>query len=186
MTARGRRPTKEKRPTCPCSADSSKKQGAPSGSPARSFKKAETGVSQSSTIRARTGTTLPSRVSSRASSRLGSSLSSPGLATTLIEYLHDRRLRHLAGGEQHAQVVDQVGGLFGDALIALLAAGPDDLLGLLLDLRPDQLGVVEKLDRIAAVGTLLGTAAQGPLEGRERFVGNRVRGPAAVEVAVEA
>src|SRR6476660_3057414 len=86
-TERGRKPTKEQRPTCPCSADSSRKQGAPSGSPARSLRKAETGVSQSSRRRAQTGTTLPCSASSRASSRLGSSLSSDSAATA-IEHFH--------------------------------------------------------------------------------------------------
>src|SRR3954452_24073528 len=151
-------PTKEYLPTWPCSADSSRKHGAPSGSPARSLRKAETGVSQSSTKRARTGTTLPSRASSRACSRLGSSRSS--LAPTGIEDIHHRRLRDIARDQQHAEVVEQVGGLFGDPLVGLLAPGADHLLGLLLDLLHDQRPVGQQLGGIAALGTLDGAAAQ--------------------------
>src|SRR3954452_20926110 len=165
-------PTKEYLPTWPCSADSSRKQGAPSGSPARSLRKAETGVSQSSTRRARTGTTVTSRASSRASSRLGSRRSSES-AATCIQHFHHLCLRDPARGQEHAQVVEQVGGLFGHPLVALFAAGPDHLLRLLLDLRADQGAVVEQLHGVAAVGTLQGAVANRPLQRRQRFVGDR-------------
>src|SRR3954452_2358905 len=169
-------PTKEYLPTWPCSADSSRKQGAPSGSPARSLRKAETGVSQSSTRRARTGTTLPSRASSRASSRLGSSSSSKS-AATCIQHLHHPRLGDPARGQQDAEVVEDVGGLFGDPLLALFAGGADHLLGLLLDLLPDHLAIVEQLHRVAAVGALQGAMADRPLQRRQRVVGDRERLP---------
>ena len=67
-------------------------------------------------------------------------------------------------------MVEQVGGLFGDALVGLLARGADDLLGLLLDLLADQLRVVEQLHRVAALGPLGGAAAQRPLQRRQRLV----------------
>ena len=54
-----------------------------------SFRKAETGVSQSSTTVRRTGMTFPSAASSRACSMLGSSRSS-GSVPTGIEHLHHR------------------------------------------------------------------------------------------------
>src|SRR3954452_21356416 len=167
-------PTKEYLPTWPCSADSSRKQGAPSGSPARSLRKAETGVSQSSISRARTGTTLPSRASSRASSRLGSRWLSESAATR-IQHLHHPRLRDPARGQQDAEVVEDVGGLFGDPLLALFAGGADHLLGLLLDLLADQLAIVEQGHGVAAVGPLQGAVADRPLQRRQRFVGDRVR-----------
>ena len=108
------------------------------------------------------------RGSARAAARRGS-------AATAIEHLHHRRLRDVARDQQHAEVVEQVGRLFGDPLVGLLAGGADDLLGLLLDLLADQRRVVEQLDRVAALGALGGAAAQRPLERRQRLVGDAAR-----------
>ena len=72
-------------------------------------------------------------------------------------------------------MVEQVGGLFGDPLVGLLARGADDLLGLLLDLLADQLRVVEQLHRVAALGPLGRAAAQRPLQRRQRLVRDRRR-----------
>src|SRR3954471_17315723 len=109
---------KDQRPTrWPCSADSSRNAGpAP-----RSFRNADTGVSVSSiTVWViginRWPSTLPA--SSRTSSSVGviepSDVSSPAP-------LNQHPLRVLeaepAGGEQHAEVVQDVGGLAGDALV---------------------------------------------------------------------
>ena len=57
--------------------------------------------------------------------------------------------------EQDRQVVEDVGGLLGHALVGLLARGADDLLGLLLDLLADQRRVGEQLRRVGALGALL-------------------------------
>src|SRR3954469_1847302 len=99
----------DQRPTrWPCSADSSRNAGP---SP-RSFRNAETGVSQSSTNVWATGT------------RLGASTS------TAIE--HRLRLGEVepARAHQHGQVVEDVGRLLGHPLVGLLARRPRDLLGL--------------------------------------------------------
>ncbi len=47
--------------------------------------------------------------------------------------------------QQHGEVVEDVGGLVGDALVGLLAGGAGDLLGLLLDLLADERRVGEQL-----------------------------------------
>src|SRR5437763_239379 len=116
-TARGRNPRNDQRPTWPCSADSSRN----AGPPPRSFRKAETGVSQSSTKRSRTGTTFPSTASSRAVSRSGSRRRGSISAATLIEDLHHLGLADAARDQQHAEVVEHIRSLLGDALAALLA-----------------------------------------------------------------
>src|SRR5918998_2301667 len=122
----------DQRPTrWPCSADSSRKAGpAP-----RSLRKAETGVSQSSTNVCRTGTRLCSRASSATSSREGPTPSrSCRSAATATEHPLGVGEREAAAAQQDAQVVEQVGGLLGHALVRLLARGAGDLLRLLLHL----------------------------------------------------
>src|SRR5919107_3500033 len=119
----------DQRPTrWPCSADSSRNAGpAP-----RSFRNAETGVSQSSMNVWVTGIRLCSPASARASSTPG--VTSSCSAATVKQHLLGVRERQPAGPQEHGQVVEHVGGLLGEALVGLLAGGPDDLLGLLLDL----------------------------------------------------
>ena len=51
-------------------------------------------------------------------------------------------------------MVEDVGGLLGDALVGLLARGARDLLGLLVDLLADQRRVVEQLDGVGALRAL--------------------------------
>src|SRR5687767_7859604 len=117
----------EKRPTrWPCSADSSRKAGpAP-----RSLRKAETGVSQSSTTEWRTGTRLCSPASARTSSSDGPSPSRSSVSTaTATQHLLGVGQREAAAAEQHGEVVEDVRGLLGDALVALLAGRPGHLLG---------------------------------------------------------
>src|SRR5687767_13819612 len=117
------------RPTrWPCSADSSRKAGpAP-----RSFKNAETGVSQSSMNVWQTGIRLCSEASARASSTPGVTWSESA-ATGKQDPLGVGQLQP-ARAQEHGQVVEHVRGLLGDALVRLLASGAHDLLGLLLDL----------------------------------------------------
>src|SRR5918992_4683959 len=119
----------DQRPTrWPCSADSSRNAGpAP-----RSFRKAETGVSQSSTNVCVTGTRLCSPASARACSSVTPSAS----ATAAKQHLLRVGQAEPAGAQQHGEVVEHVGGLLGHPLLGLLARRPDDLLGLLGDLLP--------------------------------------------------
>src|SRR5215217_5485206 len=119
----------DQRPTrWPCSADSSRNAGpAP-----RSFRNAETGVSQSSMNVWQTGIRLCEPASARASSTPGVTWSWSA-ATGKQDPLRVGEFEP-ARAQQHRQVVEHVGGLLGDALFGLLARGADDLLGLLLDL----------------------------------------------------
>src|SRR5215217_1403380 len=121
----------DQRPTrWPCSADSSRKAGpAP-----RSFRKAETGVSQSSMNECVTGIRLWSPVSARAFSRLG--VTARASAATGKEHPLRVAQAEPARPQQHGQVVEDVGGLLGHPSVGLLARRPGDLLGLLLDLLP--------------------------------------------------
>src|SRR3954454_22973936 len=121
----------DQRPTrWPCSADSSRNAGpAP-----RSFRNAETGVSQSSTKVCQTGTRLYSAAAARTDSSPGESSS----ATAGSEHLLGVGEREPAGAQQHGEVVEHVGGLLGDALVVLLPGGAGDLLGLLLHLLADE------------------------------------------------
>src|SRR6266508_3136048 len=137
---------KLKRPTrWPCSADSSRKAGN-SGSRPRSFRNALTGVSRSSMKVWRSATRLCSRASARTSSSDGSTRSEPDpptrSAATAIEDLLGVRQCAPARVQQHGQVVEDVGGLLVDAVVALLARRPRDLLGLLPHLRADPRRVV--------------------------------------------
>src|SRR3954469_12931287 len=109
----------DQRPTrWPCSAAS----GRNAGPEPRSLRNAETGVSQSSMNVSQTGTRL--WVLS---------------ATPRKQHLFGVGKAEAARAEQPGEVVEAVGGLLGDALVALLARGAGDLLGLLLDLLPHQL-----------------------------------------------
>src|SRR5215212_6913175 len=138
MTARGRKPRNDQRPTCcPCSADSSRNDGP---SP-RSFRYAETGVSQSAMKVCRSGTSECSFASSRTSSSDGVSARS---TATAIQHLVRVAQPHAPLGEQHGEVVEHVGGLLGHPLVALLARGARDLLGLLPHLLPRELAVGEE------------------------------------------
>src|SRR5690349_21749248 len=141
----------DQRPTrWPCSADSSRNAGpAP-----RSFRKAETGVSQSSTKVCQTGTRLYSAAASRTDSSPGDTSS----ATAGSEHLLRVGEREAAGAQQHGQVVEDVGRLFGDALVGLLAGRAGDLLGLFADLLADERRVGEQLGRVGAAGVAAGGA----------------------------
>src|SRR5215210_3489324 len=137
----------DQRPTrCPCSADSRRKAGpAP-----RSFKKAETGVSQSSMNVWVTGIRLCSPASARASSTPG--VTSSCSAATVKQHLLGVREGQPAGPQEHGEVVEHIGGLLGEALVGLLAGGAGDLLGLLLDLLTREAGIREQLRGVGAAG----------------------------------
>src|SRR3954470_24936131 len=153
----------DQRPTCwPCSADSSRKAGP---SP-RSFRKAETGVSQSSMKLCVIGTRLWSPWRPRVSSSVG--LTSRCSATAANEHLLGVGEAQAAGLEQHGEVVEDVGGLLGHALVGLLACRARDLLGLLLDLLADERRVAEELAGVA--GRLRDPVVDRALEPRQRLV----------------
>ena len=148
----------DQRPTrWPCSADSSRNAGpAP-----RSFRNAETGVSQSSMKVSQTGT------------RLWRGLSDAGK-----QHLLGVGEAEPARAQQHGQVVEHVGGLLGHALVGLLARRARDLLGLLLHLLADWPRVGEQLGRVRALGPLGGAGGDRALEAGQRLVRrNRVRSP---------
>src|SRR5271165_2331844 len=136
---------KDQRPTLwPCSADSSRNAGSP-GASARSFRNAETGVSQSSTKLCRSGIRLWPAARARALSRPGSittavascspsaasapllraglaavdsSAGAPGeLGATAIEHPLSVGERASAAAQEHEQVVEHVGRLFVDPLL---------------------------------------------------------------------
>src|SRR6185436_20206502 len=120
----------DQRPTrCPCSADSSRNAGP---SP-RSFRNALTGVSVSSMKVSQTGT------------RLWVLSATPGK-----QHLLGVGEAEPARAQQHGEVVEDVGGLLGDALVALLARGAGHLLGLLLDLLPHVPRVGEQFGGVRA------------------------------------
>src|SRR3954470_11801867 len=106
----------DQRPTCwPCSADSSRKAGP---SP-RSFRNAETGVSQSSMKECVTGTRLWSPSSARACSSVGDTTRCS--ATAANEHLLGVGEAQAAALQEDREVVEDVGGLLGHALVGLLA-----------------------------------------------------------------
>src|SRR5918998_5581814 len=106
----------DQRPTrWPCSADSRRN----AGPDPRSFRNALTGVSQSSMNVSQTGT------------RLCVVSATPGKQGLLRVGEAEP-----ARAQQHGEVVEHVGRLLDDALVALLAGGARHLLGLLLDLLP--------------------------------------------------
>src|SRR3954447_1647418 len=158
----------DQRPTCwPCSADSSRKAGP---SP-RSLRKAETGVSQSSMKLWVTGIRLWSPVRARASSRLG--VTSRCSATAAKKHLLGVGEAQPAALEQHRQVIEDVGGLLGHALVGLLARRAHDLLGLLLDLLADERRVGQQPGGVRALGRVLGPVLEGALQPRQRLVRER-------------
>src|SRR3954447_11913741 len=162
-TCFGRQPMNDQRPTCwPCSAGSSRKAGP---SP-RSFRKALTGVSQSSMKLCMIGTRLWSPWRPRVSSSAG--LTSRRSATAANQHLLRVGEAQAAGVEQHGEVVEHVGGLLGHALVGLLACRARDLLGLLLDLLADERRVGEELARVA--GRLRDPVVDRALEARQRLV----------------
>src|SRR4051812_43114225 len=149
----------DQRPTrWPCSADSSRKAGP---SP-RSLRKAETGVSVSSMKVSVTGMTLWS-------------------AATANEHLFGIGEREPAGVQQHREVVEDVGGLLGHALVGLLARRARHLLGLLLDLGADRGRVGQQRRGVGALGPLGGARCDRALERGQRLIrGGRLE-PALVE-----
>src|SRR3954447_11317310 len=114
----------------------------------------------------RSGTRLYSRASSRTRSRPGVSSRS---ATTLIEHLERVGEAQPAPGQQHGEVVEQVGGLLGHALVRLVARRARDLLGLLLDLRADARRVGEQLGGVAAGRAGGPSLVDGALERGQRL-----------------
>src|ERR1700689_2611721 len=149
----------DQRPTpCPWSADSSRNAGSP-GASARSFRNADTGVSQSSMKLKRSGIRSCSRASTRACSRLGATLAAipaGALGATAIEHPLGVGERPSAAAQQHEQVVEHVRRLFVDTLVGLLARGASDLLGLLHHLLTDPRRILEHLDRVRAGRALAG------------------------------
>src|SRR5918999_4513288 len=143
----------DQRPTrWPCSADSSRN----AGPDPRSFRNALTGVSQSSMNVSQTGTRLC--VVSATSGKQG--LLGVGEAEP-------------ARAQQHGQVVEHVGRLLDDPLVALLAGGAGHLLGLLLDLLPNARGLGQQLGGVRALWLLGGARRDRPLEARQRLVRRR-------------
>src|SRR5918994_1237960 len=145
----------DQRPTrWPCSADSSRNAGpAP-----RSFRNAETGVSQSSMKVWQTGIRLCSPASARASSTPG--VTSRWSAATVKQGPLGVGELQAARAQQHGQVVEHVGGLLGDALVGLLAGGAGDLLGLLAHLLARERGVGQQPRGVRAAG-VTGSGAVG-------------------------
>src|SRR3954454_7396328 len=158
----------DQRPTCwPCSADSSRKAGP---SP-RSFRNAETGVSESSMKVWVIGTRLWSPLSLSVCSSVG--VTSRCSATAAKEHLLGVCEGEPAAAQQDREVVQDVGGLLGHALVGLLAGGAGDLLGLLLDLLADERGIAQELVGVGARLRVRFPCAQRPLEARQGLVGLR-------------
>src|SRR4051794_26390025 len=133
-TSRGRQPMNDQRPTrWPCSADSRRNAGWV-GSRARSLRNALTGVSVSAMNVWLSGISACSRASTRTVSRSG--LTGRASTATLNEHLLRVGERPAAAVQQDGQVEQDVGRLVVDAVVGLVVGGVDDLLGLLLDLRP--------------------------------------------------
>ena len=80
-------------------------------------------------------------------------------------------------------MVQDIGGLIGDALIALLAGRARDLLGLLPDLVADPPGIGEQRRGVGAGGPRGGARRDRPLERRQRLVGRARVELAAVKAA---
>src|SRR5688500_9284757 len=119
----------------------------------------------------RSGTRVWSRASSRTCSRLGAISMFEVSATTAIERLECVAERQPARGEQHGRVVEHVGSLVGDAVVALARRGARHLLGLLPDLRAYLGRVREKLGGVAALERGGAPPLHRPLQRRKRFVG---------------
>src|SRR5262245_26049809 len=143
----------DQRPTrWPCSADSSRK----AGPEPRSLRNALTGVSVSSMNVSQTGT------------RLWVVSATPG-----NEDLLGVGEGQTARAQQHGEVVEHVGGLLGDALVAFLAGGARHLLGLLLDLLAHAAGVREQFGGVGAFRRRRGTVGDRALQARQRLVRHR-------------
>src|SRR3954454_13437859 len=169
-TSLGRYPMNEKRPTCwPCSADSSRNAGP---SP-RNFRNAETGVSQSSMKLWVTGTRLWSPVSASVSSSVGRT--SRCSATAAKEHLLRVLEAQPAAAQQHGQVIEDVRGLLGDALVGFLTGGARHLLRFFLDLLADERRVAEETVGVRALLRVRFPFAQRALQAGQRLVGQRVR-----------
>src|SRR5919199_1591378 len=140
----------DQRPTrWPCSADSSRN----AGPEPRSFRNAETGVSQSSMNVSQTGTRLWVRSATPGKQDLlGVGEAEPARA------------------QQHGEVVEHVGGLLGDALVALLARRPRDLLGLLLDLLAHRLRLSQEGRRVRLLRHVGGPRGDRPLQAGQDLV----------------
>src|SRR3954447_5324201 len=175
MTERGCTPRKDQRPTrWPPSADSSRNDGPEP----RSFRYAETGVSVSAMKVWRSGTSECSAASARASSRLGRM--SIASAATGIQHLVGVGQREVARSEQHRQVVEDVGGLLGNALVGFLARCTRHLLGLLLHFFAYEWRVGKKLRRPRAFARLSSPIGDDALQSGQRLV-RRGIGVAVVE-----
>src|SRR3954471_12780663 len=135
----------QQRPTrWPCSADSSRN----AGPPPRSFRNAETGVSQSSTKVWTTGTRLWVWAS----------------APTAIEHRLGVRQLQAARAQQHGQGIEHVGRLLGDPPGGLLEPAAGDLLGPLPDLLADPARSGQERGRVGALGALARARGHGALE----------------------
>src|SRR6185437_2084302 len=143
----------------PCSADSSRNAGSP-GASARSFKNADTGVSQSAMNVSRRGTRLWALAAS----------GTAALPAALIEHPLRVGQRETTAVKQDEQVVEQVGSLFPNALVALLASGASYLLGVLHHLLADAPRIIEQFNRVRALRALARTPAQGALQAGQGLV----------------
>ena len=119
------------------------------GSASRSFRKAETGVWQSSMNVSRRGIRLCSRASTLTSSSVGDAEPphpAPVISALATAIQHPLGVgeRQAASPKQHREVIHHVRGLFGHSLIGFLARGSSDLLCFLLHLRADLRGVREQ------------------------------------------
>src|SRR4051812_13070993 len=122
----------------------------------------------------RSGTSVWWRASSRTSASDGPTSSRPLSAATAIEDLEGVREGDAARGQQHVEVVEDVGGLLAHPLVRLLARRARDLLRLLLDLRAGEPRVGEEGGGVAlrAVRSRL-SVRDRPLEHRQRLVRRR-------------
>src|SRR6201999_3739245 len=114
---------------------------------------------------------LWSPVRARASSSDGTT--SRDSTTAAKEHLLRVREAQAAALEQHGQVVEDVGGLLGHALVGLLARGAHDLLGLLLDLLADARRVAQQLGGVGALRPLGGARGERALQPGQRLVRRR-------------
>src|SRR5690242_18747529 len=138
----------------------------------RSLRYAETGVWQSSMNVWCTGIRLWSRASDRAVSSDGwiPVKAASGL-TTAIEHAFGVGKCQTPPPQQHRQVVDDIRGLLGNAVVGLLARRAHNLFGLLLDLGAGERRVGEQRRRVGTVGTAFGALRDRALERGKRLVG---------------
>src|SRR5688572_23613628 len=110
-----------------------------------------------------------------ASSRTSSSdgVSSRSTATAIQHLVRVAEL-HAPLGHQHREVVEHVRRLLGQALVALLARGARDLVGLLPDLLPDELAVGEEPGGVAVLRSGVPALGDRALERRERLARDRL------------